>query len=121
MEIEKNIQKSLKKNFMYDDLSDSLMVFVDNETGKDNYLLGDFIVSFNEKGIIVGLEIRGISYLLENYEIDPKILDNLENVELKAEMNRNMIYIFLSIESTIDLKPIKQKIPLIIPLHQSFL
>lgn len=121
MEMKENIQKNLRKNFHYDDFSDSLMVFVDNEIAKDNYLLGDFILSLNEKGKVVGLEIRGMSNLLDSYEINPKILDNIENVELNVRTNGYMIYIFLNIESKDDLKLVKQKIPLIMPLHQAFL
>lgn len=105
------------KNFVYDDFSDSLMVFSDTEKVKENFILGDFIISLNEKGEIVGLEIRGVSNLLENYEIDPKILENMKNVELKVIPKEDVVYIFLNIESTINLKPVKQKLPLIMPLH----
>ena len=105
------------KNFVYDNFSDSLMVFSDNENAKENFLLGDFVISLNEKGEVVGLEIRGVSALLENYEIDPKILENMKKVELKVIPKEDIVYIFFNIESIIDLKPVKQKLPIIMPLH----
>tara|TARA_Y100000310_G_scaffold267916_1_gene280250 strand:- start:71 stop:448 length:378 start_codon:yes stop_codon:yes gene_type:complete len=115
--------KNYKKNFHYDDFSDSLMVFNNdiNEKVEDNYILGDFIISLNESGEVVGLEIRGVSYLLENYEINPKILDNLEDVQLKVSTRGQMIYISLNFESNVDTNSVKQKLPLIMPIHQDFL
>ncbi len=59
------------------------MVFSE-EKAKENFIIGDFVISLNVKGEVIGLEIRGVSALLENYEIDPKILENMENVELKS-------------------------------------
>jgi uncharacterized protein YuzE len=121
IEEQEHIRK-LKKSFMYDDFSDSLMVFAEDETGKKhNYLLGDFIISLNEEGAVVGLEIRGVSYLLENYDINPGILDTLEHAELKSSVNGTMIYIFLILESAVDSTLVKHKIPLVMPLHQDFL
>lgn len=59
------------------------MVFSEEKV-KENFIIGDFVVSLNEKGEVIGLEIRGFSALLENYEIDLKILENMKNVELKS-------------------------------------
>ena len=124
--MEETIQQSVKdykKNFHYDDFSDSLMVFNKdiNEKVEDNYILGDFIISLNKSGEVVGLEIRGVSYLLQNCEIDQGILDNLENVELKVDTKGQMIYISLNFESNVDTNYVKQKLPLIMPIHQDFL
>lgn len=104
------------RNFVYDEFSDSLIVFSE-EKAKENFILGDFVISLNEKGEIVGLEIRGISSFFENYDIDLRILENIKNIELKVIPKEDVVYILFNIESTIDLKPVKQKLPLIMPLH----
>lgn len=108
------------KNFMYDDFSDRLMIFSndENEKVKDNYVFGDFVISLTEGGKVVGLEIIGISEILRDYDVDPRILDNMKNVELKVIPRNGAIYIFFNIESEVDLKPVKQKIPLIMSMAQ---
>ena len=108
------------KNFMYDENFDRLMVFNNpkNDKVKDNYLLGDFVVSLTENGEVVGLEIIGISRVFEDYDLDPRILDNIKDVQLKVIARKGAIYIFFDIDSEVDMKPINQKIPLIMPINQ---
>jgi len=107
-----------EKNFMYDDFSDRLMVFnnKENEKVEDNYLFGDFIISLTKEGKVIILEIIGVSNILEECGINPRILDNIKNVELKVTIRENTIYMFFNIESELDLKPVSQKIPLIMSM-----
>ncbi len=108
-----------KETFMYDEDLDRLMIFnnKENEKVEDNYLFGDFVISLTKSGKVVGLEVIGISNILKDYDMDPRILDNIENVELKVIMRKGAIYMFFNIESKIDMKPVKQKIPLIMSLN----
>ena len=101
---------------MYDDFSDRLTVFNGDEKVVDNIVVGDYVISLSKGGNVIGLEIIGISNVLRDYEINTEILNNLKNVELKAVSRNGAIYIFFNLESEIDMKSIKQKIPLIVSI-----
>lgn len=107
-----------RRNFSYDEFSDSLIVSnrQENEIVKDNFEVGDIIFSLTGKGKIVSVEIRGFSNFLDNCDIDPKILNNLKNVELRVIAKKETIFLVLKMETLEGEKIISKDIPLVLPL-----
>ena len=82
-----------KKNFSYDEYSDSLIVSnrQENEKVRENFEVGDIIFSLTGKGKIVSIEIRAVSSFLESCNINPNILKNIKKVSLKIISAKNLI------------------------------
>lgn len=106
--------KEKRKIFNYDEYSDSLLISErgENERIKENFILGDFIISFNEKGKISGLEIRDVSNLFHDYGYDSSILNNILSCELIVEIRRDFVFIGFKIIAEINSELIEKKIPL---------
>ena len=107
-----------KKNFSYDEYSDSLIISnrQENEIVKSNFEIGDIIFSLTGKGKIVSIEIRGVSSFLESCNIDPKILSVAHDIELQITPKRGAIFLLLKIISTEKEHIISKNIPLVVPI-----
>ena len=107
-----------RKNFSYDEYSDSLIVSNRNEEDsvEDNFEFGDIVFSLARNGKILGVEIRGVSNFLESCDINSDILKNLRNAKLKVIPKRGIIFLVLKIEIADDSSIIYYDIPLILPL-----
>ncbi len=106
------------KTFAYDEFSDSLIISSrqENEVVRENFEVGDIIFSLTGKGKIVSIEIRGASSFLESCSINPGILKNLKNAELKIIPRKETIFIVMKIESSEGTRILSREIPLILPL-----
>jgi len=82
-----------KKNFSYNEYSDSLIVSnrQENKKVRENFEVGYIIFSLTGKGKIVSIEIRGASSFLESRNINPNILKNIKKVSLKIISAKNLI------------------------------
>ena len=82
-----------KKNFSYNEYSDSLIVSnrQENKKVRENFEVGDIIFSLTGKGKIVSIEIRAVSSFLESCNINPNILKNIKKVSLKIISAKNLI------------------------------
>jgi uncharacterized protein YuzE len=107
-----------RKNYSYDEHSDSLIVSCrqENEIVKRNFEVGDIIFSLTGKGKIVGIEIRGASSFLESCNLDPEILINIESVELRVEAKRGTIFILMRILAKEGEHVLSKSIPLVVPV-----
>ena len=107
-----------RKKFSYDEYSDSLIVSNKDENGtvKENFEVGDIIFSLNDKGKIMGIEVRGISNFLESCEVNPDILKNIKGAELKIVSKRGTIFLILKMEVSDGVSIIYHDIPLVLPL-----
>ena len=107
-----------RKNFSYDEYSDSLIVSNRQENGdvKENFEVGDMIFSLTAEGKIAFIEIRGFSIFLESCNIDKNILDNLENVSLEIIPKKDTLFVILKITSLEGEDVIVKNNPLVLPL-----
>jgi len=92
--------------FIYDKDYDNLIISTkqDNEKVKTNYSFGDFIISITGNGKVVGLEIPQISDYFKKIGFDPKMLENVQNIELMVEAERDYIQIGFQIFSLLKQK-----------------
>jgi len=76
--------ESKKCRFSYNDLDDSLIVSCreQNENIKERFNLGNFIFHLTGRGKIVGVQILNASEVLFDYNLNPNILNELENIQL---------------------------------------
>lgn len=85
--------------FNYDKLNDLLYVYKKNSSVYSNVMIGDFHLEFSKNSELVGVEVLNASNLLKEYDIPKRILENIDNVELKMVSNNNSLLIFLIIHS----------------------
>jgi uncharacterized protein YuzE len=107
-----------KKNFSYDNYSDSLIVTnrQENEVVRNNFEVGDIIFSLTGKGKIVSIEIREFSSFLESCNFDPKITETLSSVEFILNPKKEAIFLVLRIGFLQGNVELSKNIPLIMPL-----
>jgi len=107
-----------RKNFSYDDYSDSLIVSnrQENEIVKNNFEVGNIIFSLTGKGKIVSIEIREFSSFLESCKLDSNIANKINNIEFIVTPKKDTIFIILRIGFIENGVEISKNIPLIMPL-----
>jgi len=89
-----------KKNFDYDDLTDSLFISrkEDGERVQGSAEIGNLIIDFTNKGKIINVEISGISKFLEKMKIKSEILEELESAKLTLEQQGNAVAIWIFLQ-----------------------
>jgi len=107
-----------KKNFSYSKIDDSLIVSnrQENEVVKNNFEVGDIIFSLTGRGKIVSIEIREFSSFLESCNIDPKIIEMMNQVELKVIPKKDTLFLILKIGFLEGQISLSKNIPLVMPL-----
>jgi len=103
------------RNFVYYDRDVDDIQIYNKEEGdivRDNFMFGDFIFSLTEEGKVVGLEIRNVSHFLEEYGIDPSILDRLKGAKLKVVPKQD--FIFIGVDFQVDEKNsvVEKRVPI---------
>lgn len=90
-----------KCRFSYSDLDDSLIISCkkENENVKERYGFGNFTFNLTGQGKIVGLQIQNASQMFEEYNIDPKFLDNIETVEMDIQKEKELLGIAILFKS----------------------
>lgn len=108
----------VRKNYSYDEFSDSLIVSnrLENDKMDRNFEIGDMIFSITKQGRIASIEIRGASYFLESCNISPDILKKINCIELNIIPKRGTLFLILKIESLEGSHILSKVIPLIVPL-----
>lgn len=109
-----------KKNFDYDDISDSLFISrkQQHEKVQGSAEIGNLILDFTNEGKVVNIEFRRISKFLEMMNVTPKILDELTEVKLIVEKQRGAVSFFAILQTLQS----KQPIPLAtIPIRQNLI
>lgn len=103
-----------KKNFDYDEISDSLIISnkKENEIVEENFVFDDIVLSLTTKGKISSVEISNISDYLSEIGLNPKMLENIKNAELKIIQKRDSVRILVNIDSIVNSKMQENKIPL---------
>jgi len=103
-----------KKNFDYDEISDSLIISNKTEFDvvKDNFMFDDIVLSLTSDGKICSVEILSASNYLKEIGLSPEILQDIKDVELKVISKRDSVVIMFNINSIIDSKEEQNKIPL---------
>ena len=104
-----------KKNFDYDDFSDSLIISrkKSGEKIQGSAEIGDLILDFTSNGKIVNVEIRHISKFLEMMKLNANILNELSGANLIIKPQKNAVSIFIVLKTPV----LEQPIPLaIIPV-----
>ncbi|MFA7708278.1 MAG: hypothetical protein WCX73_04990 [Candidatus Pacearchaeota archaeon] len=89
--------KSRECRFSYSDLDDSLIVSCkeENENVKKRFNLGNFIFNLTGRGKIVGIQILNASEVLSDYNINPNVLNELNNVNLIITQKNGCLFIAL--------------------------
>ncbi len=101
-----------KKNFDYDDISDSLFISrkQPDEKVQGSAEIGNLILDFTKAGKIVNIEVRNISKFLEMMNVLPDILNELEEVDLIVQEQRGAVSLFIVLRTP----TLKQPLPLAI-------
>ena|SRR3989339_981463 len=101
--------KSKEFRFMYDDLSDRLMIA---SKRKDEVIQGsirvlNLILDFTSSGRIANIEVLQVSRYLESLGINSEILNNLTNAEITVQQQRDgyLIYFVLQAGQKIERIP----------------
>ena len=107
-----------RKNFSYDEYSDSLIVSnrQENEVVKNNFEVGDIIFSLTGTGKILAIEIREFSSFLESCNINIEIIRNMSNAELKIAPRKDALFLVLKISCLEGQVALSKNIPLVVPL-----
>ncbi len=100
----------MKKNFDYDETSDSLIISrkQEGEQVQGSAEIGNLILDFTNEGKIVNVEFQHISEFLEIMNINPSILTELTEVNLISQEQRGAISLF----ATLKTPTLEQPIPL---------
>ena len=97
------------QSFFYDDFSDSLMI--SNPNNKDKAIgsvrILNLIIDFAPDSRIANIEIKNISELLKQLDIDSSILENLEDAKINLKQLRNgyLIYFILKHNNKVERIP----------------
>ena len=107
-----------KKNFSYNEIDDSLIVSnkQENEVVKNNFEVGDIIFSLTGRGKIVSIEIKEFSSFLESCNIDPQIVEKINQVELNIAPKKDTLFLILKIGFLEGQNILSKNIPLVVPL-----
>ncbi len=111
------IEKFKKKNFDYDELTDSLLITRKKEGEKvqGSAEIGNLTIDFTKDGRIVSVEFMNISKFLKIISINPEILKKLTEVNLIVQEQRGAVSIFAILRTP----QTKQAIPIAtIPLRK---
>lgn len=97
----------MEKTFDYDPLNDSLFISCKkkNQQTFGSIEIDSIVIDFTRDMKVTGLEIIGISKMLENLKIPAEILNNIKNVELNISYKKDALTMFFTIESKILSKP----------------
>jgi uncharacterized protein YuzE len=87
-----------KFNFSYDKGNDDLFLFHPSSKSKGSVELGDFILDFNNKKELVGIQIMNASKLIsemvsENISTIKGILNNLRSCKVDVKVKNNILII----------------------------
>ena len=99
-----------RKNFNYDSISDSLIISKKqaNERVQGSAEIGNLILDFTSDGKIVNIEFQNISKFLELIDVNPKILNELTEVNLIVQEQKGAVSFFAILKTP----TIKQSLPL---------
>ena len=98
----------MKKNFDYDDVSDSLIISVKQQDEKvhGSAEIGNLVLDFTNNGKIVNVEFSNISKFLEMININPNILSELTEVNLIVQRQKEAISLFAILKTPNSRQPI---------------
>ena len=98
------------RNFDYDNISDSLIISRKqaDEKVQGSAEIGNLILDFTNAGRIVNVEFQHISKFLEVMNVNPKILNELTEVDLIVQKQKGAIFLF----ATLITPTLKQPLPL---------
>lgn len=92
----------MEKNcrFSYNEMDDSLILSCreENEIVKENFIFDDLIFSLTGKGKIIGIQIRNLSKLLEESNLDID-MNNIKDIKLNVIPKENGIFIGIMIST----------------------
>lgn len=103
------------KNFDYDDVSDSLIISrkKSGEVVQGSAEVGNLTLDFTNNGRIVNVEFQNISNFLKMMNVNPSILNELNEADLIVQKQRGAISIFVTLKTP----TLTQSLPLaIIPV-----
>ena len=90
-----------KKNFLYDDFSDRLLISRKQEgdvvAGSVRFL--NLVIDFTTENKIINIELRKASDYLKSLGVNPKILDNLTDARLMFKQCRDGYLISFVLQS----------------------
>lgn len=69
-----------------------ILSFWRGNPSKASIEIGDFIIDIDSNGCISGLEILNVS---ENFDINPQVLENIEQASMSVIYRPNYVYIML--------------------------
>ncbi len=100
--------------FLYNDLDDNLLISCkqENENVKERFGFGDFIFSLTGRGKIVGVQILNASKVFSEYNLDPKLLNQLKSTNLIIAKKNNSLAIAITFAYKISSKEGRIPIPL---------
>jgi len=107
-----------RKNFDYDEISDSLMISRKqaDEKVQGSAEIGNLILDFTSSGKIVNVEFQRISKFLEMINLNPKILNELTSVDLIVQKQKDAISLFAVLKTP----SLQQPIPLAtVPVYRT--
>jgi len=83
--------------FSYSELDDSLIVSCreENENVKQRFSLGNFIFNLTGRGKIVGVQILNSSEVLSDYNLNPNLLNEIQEVNLLVAKKDDCLMIAL--------------------------
>lgn len=101
-----------RKNFDYDNTSDSLIISRKqaNEKVQGSAEIGNLVLDFTSNGKIVNVELQHISKFLEMMDLNPRILNELTAVDLIVQKQRGAVFLFAILRTP----TLKQPLPLAI-------
>jgi len=83
--------------FEYDKVNDLLYVYKKNANVYSNVEIGDIHAEFDKYSQVIGVEILRASEILKEYKISKRILENIDNVDLKIVVSNNLLMVFIII------------------------
>ena len=103
-----------KKNFDYDEFADSLIISnkVESDIVVDNFMFDDIVLSLSNEGKICSIEILNASNYLTEIGLNPEILRDIKDIRLNVTQKKDSVVIMFDINSIVDFKEEKNKIPL---------
>ncbi|MBN1156267.1 DUF2283 domain-containing protein [Candidatus Woesearchaeota archaeon] len=94
--------KNLK--YSYDRQNDLLYIYRKDSHVYSNVMIGEFHIEFDKVGKIVGVEVLNAIEILREYNVEKRILENIDNVGLKVVTRNNSLILFIEINALNETK-----------------
>lgn len=107
----------MKKKLSYDPEED-ILYYNEGKKSQDSLDIGNVFVEFSSDNKVVGMEILNASQVISDLtgeEVDPEMLENVKDADIKLVPSGDIVFIVLQIEMQKDRETVRESVPVNVP------